>query len=234
MSQPRTWKQRMLHILRHHVRPFVFILLILLAVRSSLADWNDVPTGSMNPTILEGDRIFVNKLAYDLKVPFTSWRLARWSEPERGDVVVFYAPHDGTRMVKRVAAVGGDRVEMINGMLVINGQHAEYGPIDQQVLEDYPPRRQTGQHFGTETVAGMSHPVMQTPSRPSIRSFEPIVVPEGQFLLLGDNRDNSMDSRYWGFVDRDQIVGKATGVVLSLDPDQSFTPRWGRWFSGLR
>src|SRR5688572_6158974 len=114
-QQPTGFRAKLAYFLRHHVRPVAFVVLVLLGVRSSLADWNDVPTGSMNPTILEGDRIFVNKLAYDLKVPFTSWRLASWSEPARGDVVVFFAPNDGTRMVKRVAAVPGDRVELRNG-----------------------------------------------------------------------------------------------------------------------
>src|SRR4051794_2376136 len=104
------------------VRPFATILLVLCAMRSSLADWNDVPTGSMRPTILEGDRIFVNKLAYDLKVPFTTLRLARWSEPARGEVVVFFSPANGDRLVKRVVGLPGDTVELRANQLWINGQ----------------------------------------------------------------------------------------------------------------
>src|SRR5580698_7937156 len=76
-------------------------IVILLAVRSAIADWNDVPTGSMNPTIVQGDRVFVNKLAYDLKVPFTTWHLVQWSNPKRGDIVVFFSPADEQRLVKR-------------------------------------------------------------------------------------------------------------------------------------
>src|SRR5688500_3329919 len=98
-QQPPT-SGKFTRFLHQHVKPFAFTLLVLLMVRSSIADWNDVPTGSMNPSIIEGDRIFVNKLAYDLKVPFTTWHVAQWGEPERGDVVVFYAPGSGTRMVK--------------------------------------------------------------------------------------------------------------------------------------
>src|SRR5687768_14850204 len=82
------WKKRASSFWRNYARPFLFIFIVLTAFRSSVADWNDVPTGSMKPTILEGDRIIVNKLAYDLKVPYTTWRLAQWGEPERGDVVV--------------------------------------------------------------------------------------------------------------------------------------------------
>src|SRR5580698_3599272 len=109
-------------------RSFAFIFVILFAVRSSIADWNIVPSGSMIPTILEGDRIFVNKLAYDLKVPFTTWHLATWSNPQRGDIVVFYSPHDGTRLVKRVVGLPGDTVELRNEQLVINGSPVDYAP----------------------------------------------------------------------------------------------------------
>jgi signal peptidase I len=102
------------------------LALVMFSIRSSLADWNDVPTGSMKPTILEGDRVFVNKLAYDLKVPFTTWHIAEWSNPQRGDIVVFFSPKDGTRLVKRVIGLPGDTVELLNEQLIINGQPVEY------------------------------------------------------------------------------------------------------------
>ena len=105
---------------REWVRPMLVMGFVLGSFRSAVADWNDVPTGSMKPTILEGDRVFVNKLAYDLKVPFTSWRLARWSEPQRGQIVVFFSPHDERRLVKRVIGLPGDRIEMRNRLLYVN------------------------------------------------------------------------------------------------------------------
>src|SRR5687767_10009385 len=126
----KLWQERLVTFVRRQVAPFAFVVLVLLSFRSSIADWNDVPTGSMNPTILEGDRVFVNKLAYGLKVPFTTLHLLRWDQPERGQVVVFYAPHDGTRMVKRVIAVPGDTVEMRDGVLIVNGQPSSYTPLD--------------------------------------------------------------------------------------------------------
>ena len=113
----------------HETKSLLLLLIILTAVRSAIADWNDVPTGSMNPTIVQGDRVFVNKLAYDLKVPYTTWHLAQWSDPKRGDIVVFFSPADGTRLVKRVVGMPGDKIEMVNEQLFINGQKSKYEPI---------------------------------------------------------------------------------------------------------
>ena len=98
------------------------MILIVSSLRSALADWNDVPTGSMKPTIQEGDRVVVNKLAYDLKVPFTTIKIVKWDDPKRGDIVVLFSPVDGTRLVKRVVAIPGDQVEMRDNQLYINGQ----------------------------------------------------------------------------------------------------------------
>ena len=90
------------------IKVFALMLLVISSLRSALADWNDVPTGSMKPTIQEGDRVVVNKLAYDLKVPFTTTEIAKWGDPKRGDIVVLFSPLDGIRLVKRVVAVPGD------------------------------------------------------------------------------------------------------------------------------
>src|SRR3974377_1825631 len=92
---------------RKKIPPLPIGGLVGLSIRSSFADWNDVPTGSMKPTILEGDRVYVNKLAYDLKVPFTTWHIAQWSDPQRGDIVVFFSPHDGKRLGNTRAGAPG-------------------------------------------------------------------------------------------------------------------------------
>src|SRR2546421_4549826 len=110
----------------YEVKVFLAMLLVISSLRSALADWNDVPTGSMKPTIQEGDRVVVNKLAYDLKVPFTMIELAKWGDPKRGDIVVLFSPEDGVRLVKRVVAVPGDRIEMRNEQLLVNGQAAHW------------------------------------------------------------------------------------------------------------
>src|ERR1043165_1357405 len=113
----------------NEIRGFLAMLLVVSSLRSALADWNDVPTGSMKPTIQEGDRGVVNKLAYDLKIPFTMIEVAKWSDPKRGDIVVLFSPEDGVRLVKRVVAVAGDRIEMRDEQLFVNGQAAQWTPI---------------------------------------------------------------------------------------------------------
>lgn len=202
-------------------------LLIATTFKSVIADWNIVPTGSMKPTIVEGDRILVNKLAYDLKVPYTTWHLSTWDDPQRGEIVVFYSPKDGTRMVKRVVGVPGDRVAMRNNQLYINGEPVVYHPINDSGQSE------SEAFVISEDLAGRHHPVMITPHIPAKRSFGPVTVPEDQYLLMGDNRDNSADSRYFGFVDRHLIVGRATAVVISLDGNDGYKPRWKRFFTRL-
>src|SRR5215467_10419452 len=118
------------------IRPLLILAAVLFAVRSSLADWNDVPSGSMKPTILEGDRVYVNKLAYDLKIPFTTVHVAEWSNPQRGQIVVFFSPKDGTRLIKRVIGVPGDTIELRDDGLIINDRPVEYKPIADELLRD--------------------------------------------------------------------------------------------------
>ncbi|MBI5388644.1 MAG: signal peptidase I [Verrucomicrobia bacterium] len=221
----RTW--------REDLQPLLLLALGICAGRSSLADWNDVPTGSMKPTILEGDRVWVNKLAYDLKAPFTTWPLAEWGGPTRGDIVVFRSPADEKRLVKRVVGLPGDTVAMTDNHLFINGQSVAYeamenAVIDQSSAGDPPPHL-----VATEHLDARKHPVMVTPRINSIRSFGPVRVPAGHYWVMGDNRDNSFDSRYFGFVERRRILGRATAVVASLDRNHHYAPRWERFFTAL-
>ena len=214
-------------------RPIAIIVLVLTSFRSAVADWNDVPTGSMKPTILEGDRILVNKLAYDLKLPYTNWCLIEWGQPDRSDIVILYSPKDGTRLVKRVIAVPGDRIEMRNNHLLINGEAASYSPLEQDTIDQIDKDQQPSYQFASEDIAGQAHPVMVTPGCRAPRSFGPTTIPEGQFFVMGDNRDASADSRVFGFVDRELIVGRATRVALSVDPDNNYLPRWDRFLRPL-
>jgi signal peptidase I len=209
------------------------ILAGVLTVRSAIADWNDVPTGSMKPTILVGDRIFVNKLAYDLKFPFTGWRLATWDNPARGDIVTCWSPENGSRLVKRVVGVPGDTIAMQAGRLAINGQPLEYQPADQEFYSGLLGEDVQGKLFYTEDLVGVRHTVAYQPEKRAVRDFGPVVIPSDQYFMMGDNRDNSADSRYFGFVDRSAIIGQATAVALSLDYDHWYQPRWSRFFSRL-
>ena len=212
----------------------IFVALIIAtSFKSAIADWNIVPTGSMNPTILEGDRIFVNKLAYDLKVPYTTWHLAEWDAPQRGDIVVFYSPADGKRLVKRVVGIPGDTIAMHNDQLIINGDALTYEPnSDPQIITPSAGMPMDRLDF-YEQLGAIKHHVMITPLRPAMRSFQPLIVPQGKYFMMGDNRDNSADSRYFGFVDRSKVVGRATSIVISLDINDSYRPRWGRFFTEL-
>jgi signal peptidase I len=223
---------RLGRIWRERVRPLVVLVIVLTSFRSAVADWNDVPTGSMKPSIVEGDRIFVNKLAYGLKVPFTTWHLARWDTPRRGEVVVFNSPRDGVRLVKRVVGLPGDVIELRDGRLLINGDPTEYRPTDAsflQALSDVERRQHT---LKTEMLGEHPHPVMHQ-GRWNDRSYDPVRVPEGHYFMLGDNRDNSADSREIGFVPLDQIVGRSSRVAMSFDYERWFAPRWERFFKPL-
>jgi signal peptidase I len=216
------------------LRPVFTAAAIVLPIKSSLADINFVPTGSMKPTILEGDVVGVNKLAYDLKVPFTLQRLAQWGDPARGDVVVCFSPEDGIRLVKRVVGVPGDTVELRNNVLFINGVHAGYEPLPERGLPYITDTDRDMAVFAKESVEARSHAVMAYPSAfAARRSFRPVVLKPEEYFVMGDNRDNSKDSRYFGVVDRKQIVGRAAAVVASFDKLGWWLPRLGRFFSGL-
>ncbi len=208
-------------------------LLIATSFKSAIADWYIVPTGSMKPTILEGDRIFANKLAYDLKVPYTTWHLASWDNPSRGEIVVFLSPGDGTRLVKRVVGIPGDTIAMRNNRLFINGEALNYDFPDPKGLEVSMADEGDRQIY-TEDLTGHKHATIIMPHRPSMRSFAPMTVPDHHYFMMGDNRDNSADSRYFGFVDRKDIVARATAIVISLDMGHHYQPRWSRFFTKLQ
>jgi len=225
-------KRGLAYLWREWVRPALLIGAVVFPLKSAIADWNWVPSGSMKPTILEGDLVCVNKLAYDLKVPFTLWRLSRWSEPGVGDIVVFFSPHDGTRLVKRVIAKPGDTVELRNEVLIVNGEPLQYSLVDSKPLrkELYEDEHPVLAH---EKGNGRTHLVMALPSRQALRDFGPVTVPAGKYFMMGDSRDNSFDSRFFGFVERKQIVGKANCVILSFDKNHHYVPRVRRSFSAL-
>jgi signal peptidase I len=200
-------------------------ILISTSFKSSLADWNDIPSGSMEPTIMIGDRVFVNKLAYDLKLPYTTVHLAQWANPKRGDIVVFYSPQDGTRLIKRVVGLPGDTLAMWQNKLIMNGQSINYDPLPEG-------NQRESSVLLKENLEGKNHVVKLLPTLPSFHSFSPLTVPEGQYFMMGDNRDNSADSRFFGFVERNLIVGQATMVALSRD-GSFLHPRWSRFLKEL-
>ncbi len=202
----------------------VFLVLMVL-FRSSIADINRVPTGSMNPTIVEGDRIVVNKLAYDIQFPVTNTKLYQLGNPARGDIVVFESAVLDDRLVKRVIGLPGDVVAMQNNRLIINGEPSGYEMLNEVA---------SGEHTDLiEHLGDFSHPVRVDRFWSPNSSFNSIRVPEGHYLVLGDNRDNSADSRAIGFIPRQEIIGRSRSVFMSLDPDDYYLPRPDRFFVRL-
>lgn len=226
-------KEQWNKIWKEWMKPLFVVIIITSAFRSAIADWYDVPTGSMKPTIIEGDRIFVNKLAYDLKLPFTTVQVAHWDDPRRGDIVVFYSPYDGKRLVKRVMGEPGDRIELVDNHVYVNGKIAQYEPLNSTISDQLSSADRQESQFAEEKFNDKEHPVMLSPSRPALRSFGPVRVPQGHYFVMGDNRDNSFDSRWFGFVERHRIVGRASTVVASLNPEDHYLPRWHRFLTRL-
>ena len=181
------------HWLRHEVLPLLALLLLLGTARASFANHYYVPSGSMQPTLQPGDRVAVDMSAYGLRVPFTRHVLVARAQPARGDVVVFDSPVDGTRLIKRVVAVAGDRVELHDGRLSINGAPMADagGPFSER--------------FGTR-VARLD---LADGGGPDIAGA---VVPPGRVLVLGDHRGRSADGRWFGFIEADAIYARAVAV----------------------
>jgi len=216
-------------------RGFALFVVVMVLFRSAVADWNQVPSGSMKPSILVGDRIVVDKLAYDLRVPFTLWHVARWSDPRRGDVVTFPSPRDETLYVKRVIGLPGDTVELRKNHLFIDGEAARYTELDTTDAAALDIDNPEQYRFYREEIGTMSHVIMlrRDLQESSYQSFGPTVVPAGHYLMLGDNRDDSGDYRIIGWVERNRILGRAHAIAFSLDYARHYAPRLDRFFESL-
>ena len=200
-------------------------ILIFLVVRVFLVEAYRIPTGSMVPTLLIGDWLFVNKLVYGPHIPFTGVRLPGYAEPQREDVVVFVsppqpdnAPDTTPTLVKRLWGMPGDTLYMRAGVLHINGVAYPQGPAfaANEVDTDGPDSR-----FAWQRAYGLSTSRFgATPSDPTHDNWGPLVVPPRHYFMMGDNRYMSKDSRYWGFVPRDNIRGRPLFVYYSYDPER--------------
>ena len=211
---------------------FLLFMLLFGVFRTAVADWNPIPSSSMRPNLLEGDVVFVNRLAYNVKLPLTDVVIARTGEPLRGDVVTFSSPADGTRLIKRVLALPGDRVEIRNERLVINGVESHYA-LEEVVQETTAEGRMDALRLD-ETVDGRRHRIQVLPQRLVRRDFGPVTVPRDAYMMLGDNRDNSADSRYIGFVPRHLLIGRAERILVSADYQGNWMPRTERFGMSLK
>lgn len=218
---------------RSWLRDVLIVAVTLFAARSAIADWNYVPSGSMKPTILAGDVIFVDRMAYDLKLPFTTVHLAKWDDPKPGNIVVLYSPADGMRLVKRVVGVPGDVVAMRNDVLYINGHKLSYGPAPARAGHNLSARERADYRFETENLEGDRHLIMTYKGFATLRNFGPVKVPDGKYIVMGDNRDNSADSRVFGFANRKDILGRVSAVIVSWNQDRYYLPRSHRFFKPI-
>jgi signal peptidase I len=209
-------------------RSFLTFLLLFGLFRTAFADWNPIPSESMHPTLLDGDVVLVNRVAYDLKLPLTDISLVRIGEPQRGDVVTFHSPTDGTRLIKRLVGVPGDVIELRDDHLFVNAVEARYAdPMTYREPHDY-----AGSTLAVklvETIDGSRREIQFLPQLMARRNFGPVVVPAGSYFFLGDNRDDSGDSRYIGFVPRRLLIGRAHRVLVSVDFKGDWMPRLQRF-----
>jgi signal peptidase I len=214
---------------------FLAFLVLFGVFRTAVADWNPIPSASMHPNLLEGDVVLVNRLAFDLKVPLTDVVLARLGEPQRGDIVTFRSPLDGTLLIKRIVALPGDVVEMRNERLTINGKGADYKVIEHSL--DSVGGMATHALQLAESWDGQAerphHHIQIMPDVRARRTFGPVTVARGEYLMLGDNRDNSADSRVIGLVPRKLLVGRAERVLVSADYQGNWMPRTERFGMSL-
>jgi len=214
-------------------RSFIVFLLCFAFFRTAIADWNPIPSGSMRPTLVEGDVVLVNRVAYDFKLPLTGISLTAIADPQRGDVVTFFSPTNGTRLIKRIVAIPGDVVELRDEVLRINGTPAGYAdPLT--LTESLANGIEVSAIRATERLAGSSRTVQFLPALSARRDFGPQTVPDGSYFVLGDNRDNSEDSRFIGFVPRHNLIGRAHHIIVSANIRGNWAPRVGRIGAAIR
>jgi signal peptidase I len=196
-------------------RSFFPILVAVTVLRSFLFEPFQIPSGSMIPTLNIGDFIVVNKFAYGLRLPVTGTKIVNIGEPKRGDVMVFVPPHDPNYFIKRVIGLPGDHIQYKDNTVYVNGE-----PLPQQEVGIL---RDQGVKLSRETVGGVTHDIWTAASQHFNRVYdwlkpEGMTIPEGQYFMMGDNRDNSSDSRYWGPASEGRIVGKAVAVWMHKEP----------------
>lgn len=213
-------------------RGFLLFLVLFGVFRTAVADWNPIPSGSMRPNLLEGDVVFINRLAYNVKLPLTDVVLAPLGEPKRGDIVTFSSPRDGTRLIKRVVGLPGDRVAMRDKRLLINGQAVEYVETA-HVLEPIGNRAWPAVRL-TEKLGETAHTVQWLAGTKHAAAFDAGVIPSGHYLMLGDNRDDGADSRYIGLVPRHLLVGRAERILVSAAIKENWGLRFERFGQTLK
>jgi signal peptidase I len=220
---------QVLNLLQQHKQLIIFLVLMS-TFRSAIADWYTVPTGSMLPTIQEGDRIIVNKMAYDLRFPFSNISLASLDSPKHGEIIVFESKSASLRLIKRIIGLPGDIVSMQNEVITVNGKQ-----LPQRVFKNLQVQTNTNKfNYYSEKIGNINHRInIDSNASNALSNFAPVVVPKGHYLVLGDNRRHSADSRVYGFVPHHELRGKATAVAFSVDYNNYYIPRSERFFQNI-
>lgn len=213
-------------VLVEYAKSFFPVLLIVLVLRSFLVEPFQIPSGSMIPTLEVGDFILVNKYTYGLRLPVVGTKIVEMNEPRRGEVMVFIPPHDKRYFIKRIVGLPGDTIRYEDKVLSVNGEQIISEVIDSVQIEMPNGMEQSGTLLN-ETLGEVQHrtQIINTPARDGGRNVW--VVPEGHYFMMGDNRDNSADSRVWGPVPEENIVGKAFAVWMHKEAGWSL-PTFGR------
>ena len=215
-----------LPIIIDYARSFFPVLLLVFLLRSFLFEPFRIPSGSLEPTLSVGDFILVNKFRYGVRLPVDHTKVVAINEPKRGDIVVFrWPPNTSLDFIKRVIGVPGDKISYIDKTLYLNGEK-----IPQEHVSLTHDRDEDGRVWDVEEkmedLVGVKHLIYQNAARSTV-DFKDIVVPPGMYFVMGDNRDNSADSRFWGFVPEENLLGKASYIWMSWD-SQNHTIRWKR------
>jgi len=187
-------------------RSFILFLILYMFFRTAYADWSPVPTGSMEPTILPGDYLWIDKTSFGPTMPFLNKQIITWGRPSRGDIITFVPPHTEDLYVKRVIAIPGDTIHIEGVKIYINGN----------LLEQRLTEITSTAFIGRETIEGKDHHFKLSRNMEIAYIGQSIKIPEGKYFVMGDHRNNSSDSRYWGFVDQENIMGKVTSIALSF------------------
>ncbi|HSW69919.1 MAG TPA: signal peptidase I [Gammaproteobacteria bacterium] len=215
-------------VISEYARSFFPVLLIVFLLRSFLYEPFRIPSGSLKPTLLVGDFILVNKFDYGIRLPVVHKKIIPTKNVNRGDIFVFrYPVNPSVDFIKRVIGLPGDKISYMNKILYVNGkkipQEFQKYTTDQDGDDNWEVVQKEEDFFG------IKHPIFQVPTKPD-DDFKDIVVPPGMYFAMGDNRDESADSRYWGFVPDKNIIGKASVIWMSWDSDADLLHkiRWNR------
>ena len=227
MSEEQQEVKKKKSFYKEWIEPFLIAAVVALFIRQFAVEAFKIPSGSMIPTLTIGDHLLVNKFVYGPRIPFTDVRIFTWKEPKRGEIIVFrYPENESKNFIKRVVGLPGDKLELRKGKLYINNQAAllvELGASENKDkdagLASFNNPKVFDEQFGAARYR------IQYLRDQSDYNFGPVLVPKDSVFVMGDNRDNSQDSRVWGFVRQNKILGRALIIYWSWDGDD----RWVRW-----